>query len=88
MCGSARVGCGRGLTILADHYLPIGRGIDLSRDPEAATALMGDVAWLIDPVVTDRAPTLVEIQKFLDVILADGDAAAGRQPLDDDARAS
>ena len=76
------------LTVLADHYLPIRRGIDRGRDPEQASALLGEVAWLIDPVVNDRAPSLDEIEKFLDVILADGDTSGGRQPLDDDARAS
>ena len=76
------------LTALADHYLPIRRGIDVGRDPDQATALFGDVAWLTDPGVTDRAPTHAEIHEFLDVILVDDEPMVRGQPLDDDAGTS
>lgn len=57
---------------LAEHYLPIRHGIDLNADPGRVQELLADVGWLIDPTVTDRAPTAVEIDRFLDVVLDEG----------------
>lgn len=62
------------LAALAAHHLRVRRGIDLDRDPARGTALLGETAWLIDPAVTDRAPTLTEIDTFLDIILVERDA--------------
>ena len=66
---------------LADHHLPRRHGIDQRREPERATALLGDVAWLIDPSVTDQAPTLSEIETFFDrLIPPDNATPAPRTP--------
>lgn len=61
------------LVELAHHYLPIRRGIDVEHDPHQVGDVLGDVAWLIDPAVQDRAPTAAEIERFLDVVLAEKD---------------
>lgn len=54
------------LEALADHHLT----------PEDRAAALGDVAWMIDPNVNDRAPTLEEVDRFLDRVL--GRAGSGR----------
>ncbi len=59
------------LTELADHFLPIRQGIDSESDPARAKALLGDVAWLVDSDVSDRSPTVHELDRFLDIILAE-----------------
>jgi hypothetical protein len=61
------------LQALAQHHASIRHGIDVERDRDRVTALLGEVAWLIDPAVVDRSPTLAEIDRFLDVILAQKD---------------
>jgi hypothetical protein len=53
------------LTEVAQHYLPLTHGIDLEHDPELAHEILGDVAWLIDPSVVDRAPTVDELDRFV-----------------------
>ena len=58
---------------LAKHHVSIRHGIDLNDDPDRATALLGEVGWMIDPAVVDRTPTLAEIHRFLDVILGEQD---------------
>ena len=57
------------LISLAKHFLPTRRGIDFVRDPVRVADLLGDVAWLVDPEVSDRTPTADEIGRFLDLIL-------------------
>jgi hypothetical protein len=59
------------LSELADHFLPIRQGIDPASDPARANALLGDVAWLVDPDMSDRIPTVHELDKFLDIVLAE-----------------
>lgn len=59
------------LDALANHFLPIQRGVDPRNDPIRTTALLGEVAWLLDPDVTDRAPTLDELDQFLTIIIGD-----------------
>lgn len=59
------------LTELADHFLPIRQGIDSGSDPARAKALLGDVAWLVDSDVSDRSPTVHELDRFLDIVLAE-----------------
>ncbi len=54
------------LVELAEHFLPIGYGIDLSE--KRAVKVLGDVYWLIDPNVIDRAPSAAEIDEFIDVL--------------------
>ena len=66
------------LTALADHYLPIRRGVDRGRDAERADQILGDVAWLIDGSTTDRAPTLAELDRFMDVILTTDEPGEAR----------
>ena len=53
------------LRTLAEHRLRIDRGIDLDHQPEGADAVLGDLAWLLDPTVTDRAPTPTELSALL-----------------------
>ena len=62
------------LTELASHFLPIYQGIDPARDQRRAHDLLGDVAWLIDPDISDRKPTVGELDQFFDIILAEGHA--------------
>lgn len=72
------------LTAMADHFLPIQRGLDPSRDPTGVREVLGDVGWLIDPHVLDRTPTVGEIDRFLDIILGeDHGAARPHQPGSD-----
>ena len=59
------------LDALAAHFMPIRQAIDPATDPARAQALLGDVAWLIDPEVIGRKPTIGEISKFLDIVLAE-----------------
>ena len=68
------------LTALADHFLPLRQGIDPRSDPTRATALLGDVAWLVDPDVSDRIPTVHEIDRFLDLVLAEEVLAEENMP--------
>lgn len=68
------------LTALAGHFLPIRRAVDPQRDPSGVRDVLGDVAWLIDPAVLDRSPTVGEIDTFLDMILAEHDRATPPEP--------
>ena len=54
---------------LARHYLPIEHGLDLDRNPVETATLLGDLAWLIDPEITGRAPTPNELDRFLDLVI-------------------
>ncbi|RZV45661.1 MAG: hypothetical protein EX269_09305 [Acidimicrobiales bacterium] len=54
---------------IARQYLPITHGIDPGLDQPAARTTLGDVAWLVDPEVTGRTPTLAELDRFLDIVL-------------------
>lgn len=63
------------LMALARHYLPLQQGIDLKTHPDMAAASLAEVAWLIDPTVTDRSPSISDIERFLDLTLRnDADA--------------
>ncbi len=57
------------LQALVDYQLFLRHGIDAATDPTRAVAvqrrLFGDTAWLLDPAITDRAPTLDELDRFL-----------------------
>lgn len=59
------------LDAIADHFLPIRHGVTRERDPKRAGELLGDVAWLIEPDVDDRSPSFIEIERFLDIVLAE-----------------
>lgn len=54
---------------LADHHLPRRHGIDPATEPGRVIELFGDVAWLLDPTVTDRAASLNEVETFFDRLL-------------------
>ena len=63
------------LRAVAHHRLRIDHGIDPDREPERATAALGDVAWLIDGAGEAdlaggsgeaRTPTIAEIDRLLD----------------------
>ena len=62
---------------LADHFLGIDHRGDKPPDPAVADKALGEVAWLIDPAVTGRSPTLAEIDLFLDRV--DGSGAESVQ---------
>lgn len=57
------------LQVLVDYQLFLRHGIDAAADPAQAVAaqqrIFGDTAWLLDPTVTNRAPTLEELDRFL-----------------------
>ena len=65
------------MTGLAEHFLPINHGIDPTQQPGRAQALLGEVAWLVDPDpgpdTVDRVPTAEEIDKFLTIVLVKAD---------------
>jgi len=67
------------LSALADHFLPIRRAVDPQRDPAGVRDVLGDVSWLIDPVVLDRSPTVGEVDTFLDKILAEDHSVTRRE---------
>ncbi|MEM9652147.1 MAG: hypothetical protein AAGA65_08620 [Actinomycetota bacterium] len=54
---------------LADHHLPRRHGIDPDANPGRVRELFGEVAWLLDPAVTDRAASLQEVETFIDRLL-------------------
>lgn len=56
------------LAALALHYLPMYHGVDPSRERARAAEVLGDVYWLIDPAVRDRAPTIPELHQFVGVL--------------------
>jgi len=58
---------------LAIHYIPLKHGLDVENDAAPVAELLGDVAWLIDPAVIDRTPSLADLHRFLDVILEEQD---------------
>lgn len=71
---SARVHANRlrpRLVALAEHFLPVRHGLVLGDDRGQLSALLGDVAWLIDPTVNDRTVTPADVERFLEVIMAD-----------------
>ena len=65
------------LQALVDHQLFFGHGVDPTTQPRQASAtrhrLFGDTAWLVDPTVTNRAPTIDELDRFLRLLNDDGD---------------
>lgn len=54
---------------LAAHHLPRHHGINPNAEPDRVAKLLGDVAWLIDPAITTRAPSLDEVETFFDRLL-------------------
>ena len=52
------------LAALAAHFLPVRHGIDPVKNPQGAANVLGDVAWLIDPAVAHRSPTVPELRSF------------------------
>lgn len=65
------------LQTIVDYQLELRHGVDSSVDPVRAVALQrqlfGDTAWLLDPNVTNRAPTVDELDRFLQLLNADDD---------------
>jgi len=65
------------LQAIVDHHFLLQYGVDSNTDPTQAIARQrqrfGDTAWLLDPTVTDRAPTLDELDGFLRRLNDDGD---------------
>jgi hypothetical protein len=53
---------------VAEHLLRTDHGIDLATDQVGAAAVLGSTAWLIDPSVVDRTPTMADIAQFLDAL--------------------
>lgn len=61
------------LTDLTEHFLPRQYGIDPAREPKRAAVLLGELAWLVDPTVTDRTPTIGEVGRLVEVLNPDND---------------
>ncbi len=63
------------LQAIVDYQLFLRHGIDPATQPQQALAvqrrLFGDTAWLLDPTVTDRTPTVAELDRFLRLLDAD-----------------
>ena len=57
------------LAEMAAHHLPRRHGIDPNAEPDRVADLLGEVAWLIDPAINTRAPSLDEIEIFFDRLL-------------------
>lgn len=51
-----------------DHSLRFEHGVDAANDPSKAEQILGPSAWLVDPQVDDRKPTLAEIDELLDLL--------------------
>jgi len=56
---------------LAAHFVPIRHGFEPAADPERMNELLGPDSWLIDPASVDRTPTVAELHRYLDAILAE-----------------
>lgn len=50
---------------VAAHRLRNNHGVDLERQPERVAELLGDVAWMIDPAVGERSPSIEELHRLL-----------------------
>lgn len=56
---------------ISNHHLRMHHGIDPETEPERAAALLGDLAWLVDAEAEARSPQLDEIDRLLDIVLAE-----------------
>ena len=56
------------LTELGDHYLRLNHRVDPKAEPERAEAVLGPVAWLVDPTQTNREPTIDELGQFISIL--------------------
>lgn len=54
---------------VAEHFLPLRHGISGDLESPQARAVLGDVAWLVEPGERERVPTPEEIDRFLDRVL-------------------
>lgn len=51
-----------------EHFLRFNHGIDSTTDPAAAKEFLGASAWLVDPDVNDRKPTMAELDDLLELL--------------------
>lgn len=51
-----------------DHCLRFDHGIDVTGDSERVSGFLGQSAWLVDETVTDRKPTLAEVDELLKLL--------------------
>lgn len=65
------------LTELGDHYLKLNHNVDPASEPERAQAVLGPVAWLVDPTQTNREPTIDELGQFISILT--GSTASSRE---------
>ncbi len=56
------------LQLAVDHCLRFEHGIDTGAEPAKAAELLDRSAWLVDPAVADRKPTMAEIDQLLDLL--------------------
>lgn len=56
---------------LAEHFLPRRHGLNIVTDRSRVSDLLKDVDWLLDPSVTDRAPTTDELDRFLNLVVGE-----------------
>ena len=61
------------LAELASYTVSQKWNFDPVTEKERARELLSDVAWLIDPDIVDRTPTIDDLNRFLDIILAEGE---------------
>lgn len=57
------------LVELTEHFLPLNHGVDPVGDRQRTHEVLGDVAWLIDPAVVNRRPTIDELDRFVGIVL-------------------
>lgn len=50
---------------LTDHFLSVTHGIDRHTQPERVRELLGDLVWMLDPLSSQRSPTLDEVDELL-----------------------
>lgn len=55
---------------ISNHHLRMHHGIDPEAEPERAAAVLGDLAWLVDTEAEARLPRMDEIDRLLDIVLA------------------
>ena len=59
------------LAALTDHLLRTRHGIDAETRPDRAAAILGDLAWLVDPEAKPQTASLTDIDRLLAVLMVD-----------------
>ena len=59
------------LAALSDHMLQTQHGIDAEARPDRAAAVLGELAWLVDPEAEPRVASLTDVEQLFDVLMVD-----------------